>query len=94
MTPIRHMSIQRCRRIIPATLIVTSLSIGCGLNLIPNPMPAQVEGLTLQELQAIQQDGALTNNEKRDAIRDAINAPNNAEGDRLVEFLFTLNVPQ
>lgn len=66
---------------------------GCGFERFAPVLPDQIEGISLKDLEAIQNDERLTDNEKREQIRTAIDAPMTVEGDRLVEFLFTLNVP-
>lgn len=75
-----------------SVLIATMLN-GCGFERLQPDLPNLVEGLTLAQLEDIQDDERLTDDEKRQAIRDAIDAPATDAGDRLVEFLFTLNVP-
>jgi hypothetical protein len=65
----------------------------CGFERIAAPLPDLVEGLSLAELEAIQDDERLTDDEKRQAIRDAVEAPEDESGDRLVEFLFNFVVP-
>ena len=73
-------------------LIVTML-VGCGLDRLQPELPDLVTGLSLTQLEEIQDDERLTDDEKRQAIRDAVGAPETDQGDRLVEFLFTFNVP-
>ena len=73
--------------------LIVTMQAGCGVSLLEPPLPDLVEGLTLSELEAIQDDPRLTDDEKRQAIRDAIGAPETDAGDRLVEFLLNLNVP-
>ena len=70
-----------------------SILAGCGTTGVAAPLPDLVEGLTLSELEAIQNDERLTDDEKREQIREAIDAPDTDAGDRLVEFLLTLTVP-
>jgi len=72
---------------------VNAMLSGCGFERFLPVLPDQVEGFSLADLGAIQDDERLTDNEKREQIRAAIGAPMTAEGDRLVEFLFTLTVP-
>jgi hypothetical protein len=67
--------------------------VGCGFDRLDGDLPAAVEGLSLSDLEDIQDDERLTDDEKRDRIRDAVGAPDNDSGDRLVEFLLTFNVP-
>jgi len=69
------------------------LSSGCGLNALLPTLPDAVAGFTLADLQAIQDDERLTDDEKKEQIRQAVGAPDNADGDRLVDFLFNLSVP-
>lgn len=74
-------------------VLMATMQSGCGFERFAPALPDQVQGFSLADLQAIQNDERLTDNEKRDQIRTAIDAPATVEGDRLVEFLFTLNVP-
>lgn len=74
-------------------LLVYAMLSGCGFERFEPVLPDQIEGFSLADLEAIQDDERLTDDERRDRIRMAIGAPNTAEGDRLVEFLLTLNVP-
>ncbi len=63
---------------------------GCGT--IPlTPMPNALPNLTAERLGEIQGDERLTDDEKRQLIRDEAQIPNDAAGDRLVEFLLTLD---
>lgn len=66
---------------------------GCGFERLQPTLPDAVAGFTLADLEDIQNDERLTDDEKRAAIRAAIDAPDTPEGDRLVEFLLDLNVP-
>jgi hypothetical protein len=67
---------------------------GCGVDrLQQETLPAEVTGLTLDDLKDIQKDERLTDTEKKEAIRTAIGAPMDSSGDRLVDFLFNLTVP-
>lgn len=66
---------------------------GCGLDAIAPSLPDAVAGFTLADLEAIQDDERLTDDEKREQIRQAVGAPDTADGDRLVEFLLNFNVP-
>lgn len=67
---------------------------GCGFDRIQQAtLPDQVAGFSLADLEAILNNSALTEMEQREAIRDAIGAPENEDGDRLVNFLFNFNVP-
>lgn len=69
--------------------LAASLFVGCGT--IPvTPMPAALP-LTAERLGEIQGDERLTADEKRQLIRDEAQIPNDAAGDRLVEFLLTLD---
>lgn len=70
--------------------LAASMLGGCGT--IPvTPMPAALP-LTATRLGEIQGDERLTADEKRQLIRDEGQIPNDAAGDRLVEFLLTLDV--
>jgi len=66
---------------------------GCGFDRLDPTLPAEVAGFTLADLDDIQNDERLTADEKREQIRAAVGAPDTDEGDRLVEFLLTFNVP-
>ena len=72
-----------------AFILAAAVFSGCG-TLPVTPMPDALPNLTLQQLGEIQGDERLTTDEKRQAIRDAAQIPNDAAGDRLVEFLLTL----
>lgn len=75
-------------------MFVSALTAGCGFNAIQQAtLPAQAAGLTLAELDAILSNSALTDMEQQDAIRAAIGAPMDDNGDRLVNFLFNFTVP-
>ena len=67
--------------------------VGCGFERLQPTLPDVVAGFSLADLEAIQDDERLTDDEKSAAIREAIDAPDTEEGDRLVEFLLNLNVP-
>ena len=63
---------------------------GCGAY-VPEPtLPDKIAGFTLRDLADIQNNSALTDDQRRQQIRDATGTPNTIEGDRLVEFLLTL----
>ena len=66
---------------------------GCGFERLQATLPAAVEGFTLSDLGDIQNDQRLTDDEKRQRIREAVGATDDEGGDRLVEFLLTLDVP-
>lgn len=66
---------------------------GCGFDRLIATLPAAVEGFSLEQLEDIQNDERLTEDQKRQAIREAVGAPENESGDRLVEFLLNFNVP-
>lgn len=66
---------------------------GCGFERLHATLPAAIPGFTFEDLEAIQDDTTLTTDEKRERIREAINAPDDDDGDRLVEFLLNFNVP-
>ncbi|MFQ5429056.1 MAG: hypothetical protein ACE5E1_01995 [Phycisphaerae bacterium] len=73
--------------------LILSMLAGCGFERLQAELPALVDGLTLDQLRDIQRDERLTDDEKRDQIRAAIGAPETESGDRLVEFLFSMNLP-
>ena len=91
------------RRILSPTsfVLISALSVaaltvsGCGFERIQqDPLPdALPNGFNLQDLAEIQDNTTLTDDEKRQQIREAIDAPDDADGDRLVNFLFNFNVP-
>ena len=74
-------------------VVMATMQSGCGFERFAPVLPDQIGDFSLADLEAIQDDERLTDDEKRDQIRTAIDAPATVEGDRLVEFLFTLNVP-
>jgi hypothetical protein len=76
-----------------ASMIVMVSMAGCGFERLHAVLPAEVQGLTLADLKLIQNDTRLTDAQKRDQIRQAVGAPDDENGDRLVEFLLTFNVP-
>ena len=83
------------RRVVTAlclSLGIFSLS-GCGFDRIQPTPSGTIEGITFETLSEIQDDDTLTDDQKRQAIRDAIGAPDTPEGDRLVEFLFDFPTP-
>ena len=73
--------------------LIVSMLAGCGFDGITAELPDLVAGLSLSELEAIQDDERLTDDEKREQIREAVGAPETDSGDRLVEFLLTFTVP-
>ncbi len=73
--------------------VLLLLGSGCGITGLEPEAPNAIAGFTLADLEIIQDDERLTNDEKEDLIRDAINAPDTDSGDRLVAFLLSLNVP-
>ncbi|HWL94080.1 MAG TPA: hypothetical protein VNT79_11155 [Phycisphaerae bacterium] len=70
-----------------------SMHAGCGFERLRPELPDLVEGLSLEALGQIQNDERLTDEEKREAIRTAAAIPETTEGDRLVDFLLTFDVP-
>ncbi len=76
-----------------ALCLIVSMMVGCGFDAVAAELPDLVAGLSLSDLEAIQNDERLTDDEKREQIRTAVEAPATASGNRLVEFLLTLNVP-
>lgn len=70
--------------------LAASTFVGCGYFYV-TPMPAALPNLTAERLGEIQGDERLTDDEKRQQIRDEAQIPNDAAGDRLVEFLLTLD---
>ncbi len=73
-------------------LLIVSMLSACGMERLAAPLP-DLEELSLAELESIQNDPRLTDDEKRQAIRDTIGAPADESGDRLVEFLLNFDVP-
>lgn len=89
-------NMNRIHSLFAILVLATSLltfTTGCGFERLAAPLPNLVPGLTLEQLEDIQNDTGLTDDERRAMIRDAIGAPEDADGDRLVEFLLTFNVP-
>ncbi len=66
---------------------------GCGMERLQGPLLNAIPGFSLADLKAIQNDSTLTTDQKRQRIREAVGAPDTPEGDRLVQFLLTFNVP-
>ena len=66
---------------------------GCGFERLHATLPAAIPGFTFADLKLIQDDTTLTTDEKRERIREAINAPDDDDGDRLVEFLLNFELP-
>lgn len=64
---------------------------GCGI--LEQPLPAATQNFNLAALQEIQDDPRLTDDERRQRIRDLVGAPDTDAGNRLVEFLLTFAVP-
>lgn len=84
----------RWRVLLASSLVVLfAAAAGCGFERLQPTLPDAVAGFTLADLEDIQDDERLTDDEKREAIREAVGAPDTEEGDRLVEFLLDLNVP-
>ena len=74
-------------------LFIAMAATGCGLDGLRGPLPDAIAGFTLSDLGEIQDDSRLSDDEKREQIREAVGAPDDEDGDRLVEFLLTLTVP-
>ena len=71
--------------------VILGLSItACELTRFDPPLTSTIGGLTMEQLRLIQQDERLTDDEKRQQIREAIGVENTAEGNRVAEFLRTL----
>ncbi len=66
---------------------------GCGFDRLTPTLPAAIPGFTFEDLKAIQDDTTLTPDEKRERIRQAVGAPDDDSGDRLVDFLLNFTVP-
>lgn len=83
------------RMSIAACLLTLGLTLsgGCGFNALDPTLPDAVAGFSLADLKAIQDDERLTDDEKQEQIREAVGAPDDADGDRLVDFLFNFDVP-
>ncbi|HVP12404.1 MAG TPA: hypothetical protein VMV94_14605 [Phycisphaerae bacterium] len=78
-------------RLLIGTMLATAG--GCGVDRLAPTLPEAIPGFTLDDLKNIQKDERLTTDEKREQIRTAVGAPNDADGDRLVDFLLNLTVP-
>ena len=76
-----------------SAIVLLLLGAGCGTIAIEPEAANAVAGFSLADLEIIQDDERLTNDEKEDLIRDAIDAPDTESGDRIVAFLLGLNVP-
>jgi hypothetical protein len=89
-----YMSRCKFKKLAPHAFLVTAcalmVNVGCTVSGLSPPLPDQIAGFSLKELADIQNNSALTDDERRQQIRDATGAPNNADGDRLVEFLLNL----
>ncbi len=84
----------RLRTALLLAFVAIWMGCGCGFDrLQQETLPNQVTGFSLQDLKDIQDDERLTDDEKREAIRTAVGAPQDSSGDRFVEFLLTMNVP-
>lgn len=81
------------RNCICTALLVLTIQSGCGFERLAPDLPDLVDGLSLEQLEQIQTDERLTDDEKRDAIREAAGIPDTDEGDRLVDYLLTFDVP-
>jgi hypothetical protein len=66
---------------------------GCGFERLQPTLPDAIPGFTFQDLKSIQDDSSLTTDEKRERIREATGAPDDENGDRLVDFLLNFQVP-
>ncbi len=87
------MSVQRVvssHIVAAAWALVLGIS-GCGV--IEQPLPAITPGFNLEMLAEIQDDERLTDDERRERIRELVGAPMDDSGDRLVEFLLNFNLP-
>lgn len=91
MLRIRHGSLIPCHWLCAGALALAGA--GCGLDPVQTTPANQVQGFSLADLQDIQNDERLTDAEKTERIREAMQAPNNDSGDRLAAFLLTVNVP-
>ncbi|MFQ5423256.1 MAG: hypothetical protein ACE5F9_04675 [Phycisphaerae bacterium] len=76
-----------------AAVTVPLLTFFSGCGTVVQPLPAAIAGFSLQTLQDIQSDERLTDDERRQRIRDLVGAPNDDAGDRLVDFLLNVIVP-
>jgi hypothetical protein len=89
----------RCSR--PSAGIISKLVIGallvttggCGMDRLAPTLPDAIPNFTLEDLKTIQDDPTLTTLQKQEEIRTAVGAPNDANGDRLVNFLLNLTIP-
>jgi hypothetical protein len=80
------------RRVIASIFAALFWMSGCGALPEP-PIPEAFGSLDLETLAEIQNDERLTDDEKREQIRELTGAPNDDAGDRLVEFLLTAELP-
>jgi hypothetical protein len=88
-------STRQAMGLVPKLLIsaVFAMLGGCGMDRLAPTLPDVIPGFTLADLKSIQDDERLTTDEKKAQIRAAVGAPDDADGDRLVQFLLTLNLP-
>src|SRR5690606_30398276 len=80
-----HRVLWQFRKCIFCVGLLTTMQAGCGIERLQPPLNGLVEGLSLEDLERIQDDERLTDDEKREAIRAAAEIPAGEEGDRLVE---------
>jgi hypothetical protein len=91
MTGIQRLAVSVIPRLLFSAILVCLSS--CGMDRLAPALPDAIAGFTLADLEAIQNDERLTDDEKKEQIRAAVGAPDDADGDRLVEFLLTFTVP-
>lgn len=89
----RRKVLARCMGGFFTVAVLMSMQTGCGFERVRGALPDMVEGLTLAQLEQIQDDERLTLAEKREAIREAAGIPNTDAGDRLVNYLLNFVVP-
>lgn len=67
---------------------------GCGTVFFSPPLPnAPDYTFSLTDLRAIQRDARLSTDQKRAAIRAALNLPDTVEGNRIANFYLNLFIP-
>ncbi|MCK6457620.1 MAG: hypothetical protein L6Q92_13955 [Phycisphaerae bacterium] len=84
----RRFSVRTLTRRAACALALIVLS-GCGL---VAPLPDLATTLTLEGLRDIQRDPRLTADDRRAMIRDLLGLPDDANGNRIADFLRTLNI--
>jgi hypothetical protein len=75
-----------------AVALCLMIGVACVQPTFNPTLSSTIGGLTLESLKQIQDDERLTTEEKREKIREAIGATNDADGDQLVNFLLNIQI--